>query len=1632
MDAASTTDKLMEAAKSGDVAALQNLLLPPPGGAGRQRQDAVEGQEGPDEEEDRDAWTDSHHGATPAHYAARAGRLGALRYVVEEGGLPGHARALNGATPAHDAAVTGHLACLQWLLTNGGCRPEHLTQTCVQQQQQQCEPPPQAHLLKRSFAPLTRTASGATVLHLAARFGRRSVVQWLLLQSSAGGGGSDPLGVTASGALAVHYAAARGDLPTLQLLLAKAPQTLNSRTGAGATPLYLACQEGHLDCLQYLATECGAETSARASDGMTAMHAAAQMGHATVIVWLVSSTALRLSDTDADGATAMHFAASRGHGTVLSWLLLHGGEPTRDAWGGTPLHDAAENGHLQCCQILVVNGVDLRVRDNDGCSAADLAEHNGHTRCAKYLRTVENMSPESRILAREYSMEGLATTDHDHPSAKSAAAAAAAAAADSSTFDPDAGTVTNQSGSRVDGSAVLRAYLDLLDPDEKVAVLASDRPDGGEGTAPAASRGARAERVNPVEVLQRRRSELRPVVTQESLGSAPDNVSGRRSRPSPCHTLLDPKTTSETAVTENPTRAARPVRTSAVIKFFSSEEGVTFRLSRMNRVAAHAQTRARRHARRRVRINARTRARHFYRTSSQERRERRTVFRYGAPRTRPSADPQVSAEELSQARLRRVDSSRKTRTFGKQPSTSDYYKSFSTERDEPLNASGNHMEPEPTPVLNGEDHSGEAETPESEMPEPPSSPVPDPLPAEDEEGPPAPPPPPPAPPAPPPPPPLPLPGELPRYSDGDHSRPPSAASSVKSFNMLSPNGDNSDLLAEIKAGRSLKPTHPSKGCTTVFIGSAHLNQRPTSPDYQPQGGAGTDGTNGDGGFSHGAAGGGGGGSGSSGSSGVGAGGAGDSLSRLDSLDVDALVPLQDEQGRPIPEWKRQVMVRKLQTRLQQEEEQRRQVRKPNAFFCRRPVRPVRRARVFARCAVAWSDSGFAVFAAERAVRRAEGAVVGARPGVGSDVSLPRRKFEQYGFFQPESWTYSSNRNAMLGPFGELLTEKDIASLEKQIESLQLLKNVQEVETKLEVLEQEIHQMILPPTVEVADSRFATGADSVRALPGWCSRVSGLLRSMAFLVSSLGHKDIAGPEVGPAGAPPVAEARRGLENGGARSNGGGGGFGGAKRQRGPDDFGGAGDGGVGQESPRDEPCPVALEEARASEERKASTSVIRTQSFGSTREEVEWEIQQFGVSVKMLKSNFEPGAMKPAPVTRNGQGGGGGCGGGEEGRRAEAPPGEAAQPSGTEGPPRAPLLPVKSVDDDVCRLELGGELPSPPPSSEGGVATAATEATVRESVETRKVRTVLLFLGHWKKAVYSMSFGVKGDRRGGGSGAASSSGTVVAAGDTLAYAELDAAAAASSRTGEAERERTEDERLLYFMRQRQVVNKLIGHWRLIIARVPSRQIRHLSRAPAAYSPEQFLPHVNGRPPAYDSLTLDLFMLGYFQLLEMPMPRAERRARHLLCFEMFDRLASHPWETIRDFHRAVVAEVSGGRRDWRDGFEDAKRRFFGDAARRASAASSGAGSGRDRGDPAAAGADAVNWDSRRASEVSLPSYCGNTPAGDGEEQGGRCGARRRSDSVQVISELGEFSNDEICRYIDRSFSFWKEKEAELFDL
>ncbi|KAG8002788.1 Espin, partial [Nibea albiflora] len=1236
-------------------------------------------------------------GATPVHHAARAGKLNCLRFLVEEAGLPGNCVANNGASPAHDAAATGNLACLQWLLTQGGCRPEH------------------------------RDSSGATVLHLASRFSHHEVTDWLLKS-----GEVDPGTSTDTGALPVHYAAAKGDLPSLRLLLGHSPNVVNSQTKNGATPLYLACQEGHLEVVQYLVKDCGADPSIRANDGMTPLHAAAQMGHNTVIVWLMSFTEIGLTDRDSDGATAMHFAASRGHAKVLSWLLLHGGDIVMDNWGGTPLHDAAENGELECCQILVVNGVDLGIRDQDGFTAADLAEYNGHSQCAKYLRTVENMSVEHRVLSRDPSTDleykqpdsGLSSPNTTMPPtsqtahfdigspSSSLSNYDSANSSQSSTGEkrssltasrgPPTQLNTAHTGASESAISDMQAYMDMLNPD-----IGSDMPKKNEMPADEASK-------------------LPPPPTYPP---PPPPQSASVPPPPPGYP------------------APQPPKEPSSAEF----------------------------------LKVKSNLRHV-------------------------ENKELTSGE-SHDKLRRVDSNRKSRSFSKQPSTGDYYKTLGSDTAEPEetksmapNEEGSVLLEEPT---DGPAHSSENGTTEESV-APPPPPPPPPLPPSN--------------PTPTPPPPPPLPPETPTTQNNSASstnqrRPSSSSGSTKSFNMMSPTGDNSELLAEIKAGKSLKPTPHSKGYTTVYSSSGPTgnngntasppetrasspppkppspppsNTSVTSPPITPSPSPSPTGSgsarimsnstsneqlstnavvNGNSGGRAGA----------------------ETVRKMSLADVEALVPTHDEQGKAIPEWKRQVMVRKLQVKMQEEEEH-------------------------------------------------------------------KRKFMASGHYQPQEWHYSHTHNAILGPFGELMTENDLNRIEKQIENLQVMHKVSEVEKELEELERELHQL-LPVSAALNQGYFSVNPKQVHGqaedLPAWCSKISTLLKSMAILLATLGGKEI---------------------------------------------------------DILDLICPGYSQE----EVRNGSTSqsepggsvytgfIGRSQSF-STREDVEKEIKQCGVSVKNLKANYEIQNQSQStdnkanrvykrkrslPVVS------------EPSYRPETicedvpcPTAEVPQSQTNGHLPSVEESALPLVEEPVIvashapqtydapaeimaptNIEQFNQVLSTDPILKNDQLTRSLEVQtdlsyVQECIEMRKERIVFLFLEHWRKYTISESYRTKYSGR---------------RGNHLDVAWEDYNQFTAQIGGEMQ---SEDDKLLLFMKSKQVVGNLIGHWRAIMSQVPTRQIRRLSRAQMIYWPEHFLPHINGSPVNYESLTLDLFMLGYFQLLEMNMSRSERKFRHLLCYEMF---------------------------------------------------------------------------------------------------------------------------------------------------
>ncbi|MGH0167209.1 UNVERIFIED_CONTAM: hypothetical protein FKN15_060312 [Acipenser sinensis] len=606
-------------------------------------------------------------------------------------------------------------------------------------------------------------------------------------------------------------------------------------------------------------------------------------------------------------------------------------------------------------------------------------------------------------------------------------------------------------------------------------------------------------------------------------------------------------------------------------------------------------------------------------------------------------------------------------------------------------------------------------------------------------------------------------------------------------------------------------------------------------------------------------------------------------------------------------------------------------------------------------------------------------------------------FTDTGYYQPEGWRYSHTHNAILGPFGELMTEADLIRIERQIENLQVMHKVQKVEKELNQLEQELQQL-LPVSVALSHEHFTVNPKQVQGqaedLPAWCSKISTLLKSMAVLLATLGGKEIDILDTMPQARPEYHRSSV-------------------------------------QTPPR---SPQAAEAAAA------SVNIGRSQSF-STREEVEKEIKQCGVSVKNLKANYELQSQsreedsKPNRVYK---------------RKRSLPVGsessyrsepileedylydsgelhwsnEAMQSSHDMPnmklvdepiimPSYAPL--TYRGSENVCQAEIDQynqnlrmdqDALFSPDHLTRSLQVQTDLSYVQEYIDMRKERIVFLFLEHWRKWTFTESFRRKQSRRRRSISAAVGRGFEDPS-------EVDS---------DYEHATSEDDRLICFMKQRQVVGKLIGHWRTIISQVPMRQIRRLSRAQMIYWPEHFLPHINDAPVSYDNLTLDLFMLGYFQLLEMSMSHSERKFRHLLCYEMFDRLGSHSWELIREFHQEVMEEIESGKRDWTDGFEDIKQRFFVNGVQ----------------------VDSVEVSADKTRPVEEPeetipdvlsqpeSILGSPSVEDAVEELNQPVPATRKDSIQLISELGEFSNEEICRYIDRSFSFWKEKEAELFDI
>ncbi|KAM5246037.1 ankyrin repeat domain-containing protein 42 [Ctenodactylus gundi] len=299
---------------------------------------------------------DAVHKFTPLHWAAHAGSLECLHWLLWHGADVTQATQ-RGWTAAHIAAVRGQDACMQALAVSGADLD-------------------------------AQDDRGCTPAHLAAAHGHSFTLQ-VLLRS-----GVDPGVADKREWRPVHCAAFHGRLGCLQLLL-KWGCGVEDVDRSGNLPVHLAAMEGHLPCFKFLLGRMRSRTQALKAyndNGETVLDLAQRFLKQNILEFIQGAKHEGYNPEDQEAlAFPGHVAAFKGDLEMLKKLVEDGAINVneRDNSGSTPMHKAAGQGHIECLQWLIKKGADSNITNTGGERPGDVAKRFAHLAAVKLLEGLQ-------------------------------------------------------------------------------------------------------------------------------------------------------------------------------------------------------------------------------------------------------------------------------------------------------------------------------------------------------------------------------------------------------------------------------------------------------------------------------------------------------------------------------------------------------------------------------------------------------------------------------------------------------------------------------------------------------------------------------------------------------------------------------------------------------------------------------------------------------------------------------------------------------------------------------------------------------------------------------------------------------------------------------------------------------------------------------------------------------------------------------------------------------------------------------------------------------------------------------------------------------------------------------------------
>ena len=152
------------------------------------------------------------------------------------------------------------------------------------------------------------------------------------------------------------------------------PNTID--TERGETGLILALREDRMAVAALLMKTPGVDLESRARNGDTALMIAAYKANKAAVETLLSLEA----EVNRPGWTALHYAAAAGANDIVKLLLdasayIDAESPNMT----TPLMMAARGGHILTVKLLLDEGADMTLKNDQGLSALELAKKFNHT-----------------------------------------------------------------------------------------------------------------------------------------------------------------------------------------------------------------------------------------------------------------------------------------------------------------------------------------------------------------------------------------------------------------------------------------------------------------------------------------------------------------------------------------------------------------------------------------------------------------------------------------------------------------------------------------------------------------------------------------------------------------------------------------------------------------------------------------------------------------------------------------------------------------------------------------------------------------------------------------------------------------------------------------------------------------------------------------------------------------------------------------------------------------------------------------------------------------------------------------------------------------------------------------------------